>query len=104
MLPAIVCVLALSSFNLAQAPPRQNPPTKGTHEVTTPPQRNTSSGMTLEALRGLPRTRPTWSPPQPQVWVYQPVVVYPAYSPSLGGYRPAGVGRSYRPWGLWWGW
>jgi len=60
--------------------------------------------MTLEALHGLPMTRPTWSPPQPQVWVYQqPVVVYPTYSYGLGGYYPQMTGNYYRPYGMvWW--
>jgi hypothetical protein len=105
MLATALYVLLALAPHTAQSQGNQSHPFWGSQESVTPPRHNTSGGMTLEALHGLPMTRPTWPPPQPQVWVYQPyVVVYPANSTGLGGYLPPGVGRSYRPWGLWWGW
>jgi len=101
MITTAIYVLALiAPLAAAQAPNKQDP-FRGSGE--SPKLNHSSRGMTLEALNGLPLTRPTWSPPQPQVWVYQPQVwVYPA--PSLGGYRPPGVGGRYRLGAYWWGW
>ena len=99
---AIVC--ALLAINLTHQPPHnQDPTTRGSEEMVTPPQRSTSGGMTLEVLKGLPPTRDAWFRPQPQVWVYRPTIpVYPTNSYGLGGYRPPGVGGYYSPGLIWW--
>jgi len=99
MITTAIYVLALIAPVASAQPPSKNDPFRGSDE--SPKLNHSSRGMTLEALQGLPLTRPTWSPPQPQVWVYQPNVwVYP--SPGLGGYRPPGVGGNSRVWTTWW--
>lgn len=96
-------VSVLLAINQAPPPPSHHDPFRGSQESVAPPRRSTSGGMTLEALHGLPLTRPTMSS-QPQVWVYQPNYwVYPTNSPGLGGYLPPGVGN-YRLGMYWWGW
>jgi hypothetical protein len=107
MIPAAIVAFALLALDALDArqvtpPTSAQDPFRGSEERVTPPRHVPSAGMTLEALKGLPRTRPVLLPPQPQVWVYQPIVVYPASPYGLGGYRPPGVGGSYYPWGVWW--
>ncbi len=102
---AIVC--ALLALHPALNPPLgAHDPFRGSQESAAPKLNHTSSGMTLEALHGLPRTRPVYSSP-PQQWYFQPyIVAYPSHSPGLGGYLPPGTGRSYSPlfFGFGWGW
>jgi hypothetical protein len=98
MIHAIVCALALSATNPAQPPRNQDPTAQGTQESV--PRYQPGGGMTLEALHGLPRFRPTYYPVQPQIWLYQPTWVYPAYGNysypyGLGGYQPPRTG--YNP-------
>ncbi len=84
--------------------PRQQEPFRGSQESVPLPRRNTSGGMTLEALHGLPRTRPVYYPPQPQYQTYQPyIVVYPGSASGMGGYVPPGARGGYRPGLFWWG-
>jgi len=93
-------VAALLVLQPSPPPPDKQDPFRGSQE--SPRLNHSSSGFTLDKLQGMPMTRPTWPPPQPQVWVYQPQVwVYPA--PGLGGYRPPGVGGNYRVGMYWWG-
>lgn len=97
MIPATVCALALFAIN-PQPPGNQNPTTRGSEESTS--RYHGGGGMTLEALHGLPMIRPTWTPPQPEIWVYQPYYYQPYYggraSYGLGGYQPPRTG-SYNP-------
>jgi hypothetical protein len=99
-------ISALLALNPSPPPPDNPDPFRGTQESSK--LNHSSSGFTLDKLQGLPMTRPVYSPPQPQVWYYQPYAVYPASSPGLGGYMPPGTGRSYSPlslgfgWGWWW--
>ncbi len=98
---AIYVFALLAPLSTAQPPSNPDPTYRGSQE--SPKLNHSSGGMTLEALRGLPLTRPTWPPPQPQVWVYQPHIwVYPVNSLGLGGYRPPGVGGNYRLGMYWW--
>lgn len=103
---AIVC--ALLALNPApNQPPGSHDPFRGSQESASTKLNHSSGGMTLEALQGLPLTRPAYSPPQTQVWYYQPyIAAYPRNSAGLGGYLPPGTGRSYSPlsFGFGWGW
>ncbi len=97
---------ALLALNPAPTQAVKNPdPFRGSQESVARPQRSTSGGMTLEALHGLPLTRPVYSPPQSQMWLYQPYIgTYPGKSPGLGGYLPPNVGGNYHLGTYWWGW
>ena len=100
---AIVC--ALLALNPVPNQSGQQDPFRGSQESVAPKLNHTSTGMTMEALHGLPQTRQVYTPPQTQVWYYQPyIAAYPTNSPGLGGYLPPGTGRSYSPLSLGFGW
>ena len=110
MTMAIVCAL-LALHPALNPPPSTNTqdPFRGSGETVAPKLNYNSSGMTLEALHGLPLTRPSYTASQPQVWYYQPYsAAYPSNSSGMGGYLPPGTGRSHSPlalgfgWGWWW--
>ncbi|QJW94771.1 hypothetical protein [Frigoriglobus tundricola] len=101
MIPTMLSVLL--TLNSTQSL-NQPDPFRGTQESVAPKLNHSSGGMTLEALHGLPLTRPVYAPPQPQVWIYQPYIGGYSRSPGMGGYLPPGTGRSYGALGFGWWW